>query len=88
MSSEEFSPDDVKLIMQLANSESVEKAVDFINDDEYLVEQAWLSAAQESLERQWVVTVMTAYAHAKGLLSTISLSLPEVWDEDGGLPNA
>jgi len=71
---------DVDVIKGLANSISPEEALGWLEDNECLAEQSWLSAAGELLERQWVLTVMTAYAHANGALDSIGLSLPPAKD--------
>lgn len=79
---DEYSPEDITVLTEIANSVGTEQAIEWLIDNDCLVEQAWLSAAQKQLERQWAVTVSTAYAHAKGLLSSISLSLPDVLPDE------
>lgn len=72
---------DVALLTGYLNSLDVDDVSAWIVENDCIVEQAWLSSVQEKLERQWATTVMTAYAHARGELESIQLTVPESEDE-------
>lgn len=73
---------DVELITRYANTVDPEYVMAYLEEHDCLAEQAWLSFAAEKMADNWLITIMTAYAHAKGELRSLELTLPEVEDED------
>jgi hypothetical protein len=78
----EPTPNDVALLAKYCNTVGIDDALAWLDENECFGEQAWLAAAQEALERQWTATVMTAYAHARGELESIILTLPADGPDD------
>ena len=78
----EPSPADVALLAKYCNTVDLDAALYWLDENQCFGEQAWLAAAREMMERQWTATVMTAYAHAKGELESISLTLPPTEADD------
>lgn len=73
---------DVTLITNYVNTVDIEEAMAYISDNDCFAEEAWLSFAAGKLAENWMIQVMTAYAHAKGELTSLELTLPEVQDEN------
>lgn len=79
---EEYSAD-VTRISEYANTMTIEEVMAYLEENECVVESAWLTSAMAMLERQFVITAMTAYAAAKDELLSIQLSIgPVEADED------
>lgn len=74
----EVNPEDVTLVTGYCNSLPVEEALAFITENDCFTEQIWLQSVTEQMERQAVMNIMIAYAHAKGELTDIKLTLPPV----------
>lgn len=71
-----LSPEDVALLVKYCNTVPVDDAIAYINENDCIVEAAWLTQAAAELEKKYTITVMTAYAAAKGELTSVTLTLP------------
>lgn len=74
----EPSPEDVTLLTTYVNTLEIDDVFDYLESKDCLTELAWLETARREAEGQWRVAVATAYASARGELTSIILTHPEV----------
>lgn len=77
---EEDSPDIIH-VTQIINRLSIQELYDYLKVNEAFPQMAWVTAAVDNLEREIHILYGLAYADARGELTVLKLSLPEVTED-------